>query len=86
MTRKSPALLAAQHLTASELGKLHYKQADAALEELLKKKKVGDVITLPNGKPVVAHLRGKKFRIRSKGWKFPVGQNARSIELEEITA
>jgi hypothetical protein len=83
----SNAELAALHVAALTDGKARYKEADAALDALLKQAKVGEVITLPNQKPIPVDLRGKKFVISDKFAKrnsIGVGLSARRYELEEL--
>ena len=80
--------LVALHLSALADGKKFYKEADAALEALLKQAKVGEVIALPVEKPIPVGLRGKKFAITDKFEKrnsIGVGLSARRYELEEVT-
>ena len=91
-TAKEPKLdkptLAWMHITALSVGKERYKTADAALDELLKQAKPGEVITLPSDGPCPKELRGKKFRVDDKFAKknsIGVGLSARRYELKEIT-
>lgn len=82
------AQLAALHVSALAEGKAKYKIADAALDALLKKKKPGDEILLPDAKPIPTELRGKKFRVEDKFSKknsIGVGLSARRFELKEVT-
>lgn len=82
-----PSELAARHVQSLALGKKFYKRADAALDELLKTAKAGDVIVLPDRRPVPSLLRGKKFRVIDKFEKknsIGVGLSARRFELEEV--
>jgi hypothetical protein len=77
------ATLAARHVVSLARGKSHYKKADAALDALLTKAKAGDVITLPDQKPV----RKAKFRVIDKFASrnsIGVGLSARRYELEPI--
>jgi hypothetical protein len=77
------------HVSALADGKKFYKEADAALEALLLKAKVGEVITLADEKPIPVDLRGKKFQVIDKFAKknsIGVGLSARRYELEEVTA
>ncbi len=85
--------LAAMHVMALAIGKENYKKSDLALEVLLKKCKVGEVITLPakenlsTGEPLPENLRGKKFQVKDKFEKknsIGVGLSARRFELEEV--
>ena len=81
------AELTALHVSSLAEGKAGYKQADAALDALLKVAKVGEVIVLPEEKPIPVDLRGKKFRVIDKFEKknsIGVGLSARRYEVEEI--
>jgi hypothetical protein len=81
------ATLAARHVVSLARGKSHYKKADAALDALLKGAKAGDVITLPDQKPVPVSLRKQKFRVIDKFASrnsIGVGLSARRYELEPI--
>ncbi len=93
MPKKSPTLdaatLAALHVSALAEGKAKYKEADAALDALLDVAKVGQVITLPDERPIPVDLRGKKFKVSDKFEKrnsIGVGLSARRYELKEVTA
>lgn len=79
--------LAFHHLSALTRSKAGYKKADAALDALVLQMKPGDLVTLPDSRPVPSHLRGKKFRLADKFEKrnsIPVGLNARRFGLEEV--
>ncbi|MCU1338861.1 MAG: hypothetical protein JWO19_4442 [Bryobacterales bacterium] len=79
--------LAVRHVVSLARGKFYYKKADAALDALLKQAKTGDVIVLPNEKPVPTAYRGKTFRVTDKFASknsIGVGLSARRFELEEI--
>lgn len=93
-----PSTLAALHVVEFAEGKKHYKTADFALQVLASRVKIGRVITVPNQASISIvtdeairkleipeEFRGKKFRLRSKGNFFPVGQTARAVELEEVS-
>lgn len=83
-----PGILAARHLSALAKGKAHYKKSDAALDALLKQKKAGDIVILPDGHPTPAALRGKKFIVVDKFENrnsIGVGLSARRFEMEELT-
>jgi len=75
------------HVAALAEGKLRYKQSDVLLEALLKVVKVGEIIALPEAKPIPVDLRGKKFRVIDKFAKknsIGVGLSARRYEVEEV--
>lgn len=79
--------MTALHVSALAVGKAKYKEADAALDALLKVAKPGQVIVLPEEKPIPVDLRGKKFRVKDKFEKknsIGVGLSARRYELEEV--
>jgi len=89
--------LAALHVAALVEGKTKYKEADAALEAVINELgehckacgqlKAGQVIELPNAKPIPVELRGKRFKLIDKFEKkhsIGVGQSARRYELEEV--
>jgi hypothetical protein len=80
--------LAVRHVVSLARGKMYYKKADAALDALLKQAKTGDLIVLPDEKPVPIAYRGKKFRVTDKFESrnsIGVGLSARRFELEELT-
>lgn len=92
-TLDAPTLAALAVIEFAE-GKRHYKTADAALQVLAAKAKLGRVITIPDKSSIVIEtddgtrkleipeeFRGKKFRLSHKGYFFSVGQTARAVEL-----
>ena len=82
-----PAEIVAMHVSTLAEGKLRYKQADVLLDALLKVVKPGEVIVLPEAKPIPVDLRGKKFRVIDKFEKknsIGVGLSARRYEVEEV--
>jgi len=73
------ASLVARHLRSLELGKKRYKQSDAALELLVKELRLGEIITLSNG---------RKFRLVDRyATKTTVFQpcGVRRYQFEEVT-
>lgn len=79
--------MTALHVSALAEGKAKYKEADAALDALMKIAKPGQIIALPEEKTIRPSLRGKKFRVKDKFEKknsIGVGLSARRYELEEV--
>lgn len=90
--------LTALHVSALAEGKAQYKTADAALDHVIettcercsKCKQIiaGQIITLPDAKPIPTELRGKSFRLVDKFEKrnsIGVGLSARRFELEDLS-
>lgn len=67
-----------KYLRALELGKKHYKRADALMDSIEKELQPGQVITLLTGKVV---RFADKFESRTR---INVGMNARRYEFEEV--
>ncbi len=93
----APRLCALQVSSLAE-GKKKYKEADLALDALIaescEKCKTcgqliaGQVIELPDAKPIPVELRGKKFKLIdnfAEKTRVGVGLSARRFELEEVT-
>jgi hypothetical protein len=93
-----PEQLTALHVSALTEGKARYKDADAALDLVIqsisercskcKQIVAGQVITLPDAKPIPSELRGKQFKLIDKFEKrnsIGVGLSARRYELEEVS-
>ena len=101
--KKRPEIPTTEELTALHVlslaeGKTRYKEADAALDHVIqsccKRCKAcgqivaGQIVQLPDRKPIPVDLRGKKFRLVDKYAErnsIGVGLSARRFEVEEVS-
>lgn len=82
-TKIDRSVMLGRHLRSLELGKKRYAQADAAMSELLKETKPGDIVKTPSGKKF--RLMDLHKQAREHGKKKVCIAICREFEFEEVT-